>query len=261
MIAPRTHHLSASPAVTRTGRGYRILRAVPASAPPPSGFPILYLLDGQAAFASLSDDALALTPGLALIGIAHDDDRPFAVQERWLDYTPAGKPDQVLSPDGPHGSGAGPTGGAADFLDALRDELRTEAERDLAVDPDRRSLWGHSLGGLFVLYALLADRSAFHGHIPVSPSLWWGGSMIRALTPPLHPPPPVPVLVMLGNREHRRDESSPAPETLALIARLRARPDIAVSERIFAGAGHRDAMDASLPFALAFAAGLDSPAA
>lgn len=262
MIAPRTHHLSVSPVVTRTGRRYRILRAIPSSPSPSSGFPALYLLDGQAAFTSLSDESLAQTPGLALIGIAHDDDRLFAVRERWLDYTPAGRPDRVLQPDGPHGSGTGPTGGAAAFLHTLRGELRAEAEQGIAIDPNRRSLWGHSLGGLFVLYALFADHAAFHGHIPVSPSLWWGGTMIQALETACRPsPPPAPVLIMLGDREQRQDRSFPAPETLALIARLRGRSDIAVSERLFTGAGHRDALDASLPFALAFAAGLDSPAA
>ena len=39
----------------------------------------------------------------------------------------------------------------------------------------RSILFGHSLGGLFVAYALLTRPDAFATYLAISPSLWWDG--------------------------------------------------------------------------------------
>ena len=49
--------------------------------------------------------------------------------------------------------------------------LRAAAEDGLRVDPSRRTLWGHSFGGLFTLYALLARPGSFARYAAISPSI------------------------------------------------------------------------------------------
>lgn len=46
-------------------------------------------------------------------------------------------------------------------------------EAVLPIDPDRQSLFGHSFGGLFVLYSLFTRPSAFTTWIAASPSIYW----------------------------------------------------------------------------------------
>jgi hypothetical protein len=41
------------------------------------------------------------------------------------------------------------------------------------VDPDDDAYFGHSLGGLFGTYALLAEPTRFRRYGVGSPSLWW----------------------------------------------------------------------------------------
>jgi predicted alpha/beta superfamily hydrolase len=36
-----------------------------------------------------------------------------------------------------------------------------------------RVLVGHSLGGLFAVYALMTRPDVFQGYIAISPALWW----------------------------------------------------------------------------------------
>jgi predicted alpha/beta superfamily hydrolase len=65
-------------------------------------------------------------------------------------------------------------GGAETFLSFLVDELIPEVGRRRPEASTKRSiLFGHSLGGLFVAYALLARPDAFASYLASSPSLWW----------------------------------------------------------------------------------------
>lgn len=250
-----THRLTWFTHTAEAGRRYRIFRAEPAEPPPPSGFAVLYLLDGNAVFQALTSDLLRAVPELVLVGIGYETDAAFSVADRWLDYTPP------LGSDGPAPDPYRPermAGGADHFLAALTGEFRRAAEAGLAVDPRRRSVWGHSFGGLCVLYALFKQPSSFSGFIPVSPSLWWGDGVMDRLEGEAapRPGPAASVLVMLGDRERRADQPSfagpgPARVTVQLAERLAQRQDLRTRLHILEGMAHGQALIASLPPALA----------
>jgi predicted alpha/beta superfamily hydrolase len=71
--------------------------------------------------------------------------------------------------------------GAADrFFNFIRLELMPQLERDYPIDPARRMLFGHSLGGLFAQYASLIDdpnQRAFIGYLASDATNWNGGYM------------------------------------------------------------------------------------
>lgn len=262
--------------------GHRLFLAVPRAAAPAGGWPILYLLDGNAAFDYLTPAHLAQAPGLVLAGVGYDTDRQFARERRTLDFTPpdAGPgplrldrpphaPGEASGPGGaPPGAGDGVrpdpahpgrmAGGAARFLDRLTGPLRAEAEAGLAVDPARRTLWGHSFGGLLVLYALLARPGAFARHAAISPSLWWDAPLMARIAAAA-PRGARPLLVALGDREKRSGSAGPppdgpAPATLGFLADLARHPGIAAELHVLAGLKHIETLPASLPLALPFAA-------
>jgi len=65
-----------------------------------------------------------------------------------------------------------PTGGADKFLAYLKDELIPHVNKHYPSNGDN-TLWGHSLGGMFVMYALVKEPTIFKSYISVDPSLWW----------------------------------------------------------------------------------------
>ena len=64
------------------------------------------------------------------------------------------------------------SGGADKFLGFLKNELIPYINKTYPSNGDN-TLWGHSLGGLFVIYALLNEPKVFKSYIAVDPSLWW----------------------------------------------------------------------------------------
>jgi len=154
------HHLESR----LLGRGFHLWVRLPADhASDPEALPVVYLLDGGSVFPlaagqyhylSLGDEL----PPMILVGISYGSVFHREGNMRQTDYTaPAGERDFW--------------GGAAQFLTMLKDELLPFIEGHYRTDPDRRILFGHSLGGQFVLYAALTEPQLFWGYIASSPAL------------------------------------------------------------------------------------------
>ncbi|MDO5622757.1 MAG: alpha/beta hydrolase-fold protein [Paracoccus sp. (in: a-proteobacteria)] len=238
--------------------GHRLFVAVPVTPAPAAGWPVLYLLDGNAAFDFLTAEHLALAPGLVVVGIGYDTDRQFARAQRVLDFTAPDGPGDGLRPDHVHPDRM--AGGAGLFLDRLTGPLRAAAEDGLPIDANRRSLWGHSFGGLFTLYSLLVRPSAFARYAAISPSIWWDEALIRrvaAAAPAMTAPPPL--LIAMGDREKRSGSDGPPPDgppaaTVGFVTDLRAHPGLDPQVHVLPGLQHIQTLPASLPLALPFAA-------
>jgi hypothetical protein len=125
-------------------------------------YPVLVLLDAENNFAYTSAAVHLLSangriPAMIVVGINNTD--------RTRDMTPS-RPASSFG-------GASWTGGGADkFLSFIADELLPTIDRNYRTRP-YRVLIGHSLGGLFAVYALLNRPEVFKGYIVTSPSLWW----------------------------------------------------------------------------------------
>lgn len=162
---------------TKSGHRYRIFLARPVLPPPPGGYPVIYLLDGNATFQT-GAEALRLQTRppkgfgpAALVAIGYETDEPFDVDARFRDYTtPAGA---GHLPKRKSGEPWPEIGGADAFLDFIRSDLFPEIDRRLSADPDRRTLFGHSLGGFFVLNTFLRHSDAFATYVAGSSSVWW----------------------------------------------------------------------------------------
>ncbi|MFK3972017.1 alpha/beta hydrolase [Pseudomonas sp. NPDC087358] len=136
-------------------RHYRLDIGIPRNPPAPAGYPVMYLLDGNNAVAELQEHWLAElnagTPPL-LVMIGYDIDGTYDGEQRTRDYTGAT---------------------ARAFLQVLETRIKPLIQAQYSVDRTRQTLWGHSFGGLFVLYALLEQPDAFQSWIAASASLWY----------------------------------------------------------------------------------------
>jgi predicted alpha/beta superfamily hydrolase len=90
--------------------------------------------------------------------------------ERWRDPTPTSVP-RLDYPDSIAAGSRGKSGGAANFLSFIRDELIPLVEANYACDPMDRGLFGFSLGGLFGTYVLVSEPQLFHKYFLGSPTV------------------------------------------------------------------------------------------
>ncbi|MEC5385450.1 alpha/beta hydrolase-fold protein [Uliginosibacterium sp. H3] len=167
---------------TRTGDDFRILVAQPETPPPVGGYPVVYVLDADLVFNSVVEtmriqarrpQATGVLPAL-IVGITYPE-KDNAILRRAVDYTPT-----PLAAPAPEMSAAMRTagGGADRFLDFIDHELRPLIAQRYATDASRQVLFGHSLGGLFVLHALFKRPQAFTHYVAASPSWWWNEAVM-----------------------------------------------------------------------------------
>lgn len=121
-------------------------------------FPVVYLLDGNGHFRSVSGMVYQLStvngnkkvPEMIVVGIPNTD--------RMRDLTPT------------HTEGT--TGGGAAFLDFVENEVIPHVEANYPAS-QYRTFVGHSLGGLMAIEALITRPEVFANYVAIDPSLWW----------------------------------------------------------------------------------------
>ncbi|SDI09725.1 alpha/beta hydrolase [Alloyangia pacifica] len=247
--APPASHRLTHFDVTAEGLTYRLFLARPRAEAPAAGWPSLWMLDGNAAFSRLDAARLEAHPGLAVIGIGYPIEEAFDGASRARDYTPV----PLETPT--HGRGRDwQFGGQEAFRARLLGPLSAALAERVPLDPARRSLWGHSYGGVFTLATLLQDPGAFRAYMPISPTAGFGGGALQAMASeaPRLQDGSAEVLMMLGDSEHRSGtpepaEPRPSPDTMELGARLARRGDLNVQVKVLEGLGHGATFAASFP--------------
>jgi len=152
------------------GRAYRIMVSTPFMFDPTHAYPVVYVLDANVFFGTVTDAvqflsfAKNLTPAI-VVGIGYPtDDLNVWVKERRLDLTPTSSPKPT---------DAGPSGGGDAFLRVIEEEVKPLIRSRYKIDDARQTLFGMSLGGLAALRSLFRNPTAYSAYIVASPSIWW----------------------------------------------------------------------------------------
>lgn len=165
------------------GAPHRIYLYTPPGEPPLGGWPVLYLLDGNAVIATAVEALRAQAPytlgtGVqfgVIVAVGYPTDEAYdGVRRSWDLGPPPGQTYPPFVEGGPEVR----TGGADEFLAFIEQELKPEIARRVTIDPKRQSIFGHSFGGLFVLHALFQKPDGFNAWISASPAIWWEGAGI-----------------------------------------------------------------------------------
>lgn len=163
---------------------YRIFIYKPDTTPPTEGFPIIYVLDANSVFHTFVE-AMRIQMGRSektgvypaiIVGIGYQTDRPFS-PNRFYDFTRS-IPHENLPPH-PRGLKWPTHGGADHFISFIQNHLRVEIEKNLPVNKGKQTLFGHSLGGLFVLQTLYSSPHFFNTYIAGSPSIHWDSQFFK----------------------------------------------------------------------------------
>lgn len=154
------------------GRVMDLLLAVPEGDAPSGGWPLLLALDGGRFFGALAGAAAALSQRtgktgvapLAVVALAHRPEGGAVEDQRVRDFTRAPRPSFQEAKAGGEGEA---------FQRWLAEALLPLLSAAAPVDTGRATLFGHSLGGLFVLETLETQPALFARWVAISPSLWW----------------------------------------------------------------------------------------
>lgn len=245
-------------------REYQIFVAKPDIEPPPAGYPVIYLLDANSVFGTMAEavrlqsrrpEKTGVSPAV-IVGIGYDTDGPFS-NDRYYDFTmpvPAAE-----LPQSPRGTDWPELGGADAFLKFIEEDLKPEIEREFRIDRGRQTIFGHSLGGLFVLHALFASPGSFQTYVAGSPSIHWGKSVLleeeRQFASRLEREPcSVGVLLAVGEHEkhHHSHMNDNAKELAERLSELASR-GVRVRFHVFEGEGHVSVLPVLISRALRFA--------
>ncbi|USS56552.1 alpha/beta hydrolase [Pseudomonas kermanshahensis] len=233
-------------------RHYRLWIGKPNRPAPAAGYPVLWMLDGNAALGALDSEQLGkLAAGQAplLVAVGYQTDQRIERAGRTYDYTPAlsGQAEQRDPLTGQ------PSGGVEAFFDLLSQRMRPMIAAVAPIDLQRQTLWGHSYGGLAVLHALFTRPAEFSDYAAASPSLWWhDGAIVReaqGLQQRLGGSRPKLVLMRGGDESSnpraavKGDAERPARELVADLAKV---PGLQVRFERFEGLGHGPMLPASL---------------
>ncbi len=160
-------------------------------------YPVLYVLDPPGGCFGLVVSTVAthiweeLLPELIVVGIG----KPMESLDEWWpvrcrDYSPKPLP-------GDDGSGHSDA-----FHCALRDEILPFVDTTYRTDTFDRTIWGHSLGGVFVLQMLLSGSGLFHRFIATSPGIVLDGQTLFDLqtdAPPARTQVPGRLFISIGS--------------------------------------------------------------
>jgi len=244
------------------GLTYRVMILAPVNADPAIAYPVMYLLDGNATFPKASPALNRPMPGNAiLVGIGYPtDDQSEFRRRRFVDLTPSVSKTPVPEK----------TGGGDAFFRVLEDEVKPFVMARYHIDRTKQTIYGHSLGGLFVLRALFRNPNAYSAYIISSPSIWYNDKEVlrdeeafskRARVGDLRLKVLVtsagdeqyrgadPKLLAEGNAGRMVDNASELADRLALLDPK----NIPVTRVIFPGETHGSVQGAALSRAVRFA--------
>jgi uncharacterized protein len=228
------------------GEPFAVSVSIPLIPPPKTGFPVYYVLDGEAYFSTAANFSVILQNHAAVVvGIGHEALNDKAVILRYAgrkpgDNSPIGMRDigrafdtlrnHDLTPPLAPGHRAPAwfdpsTGGDVDaFLRVIETEIKPKVQTLASIDKANQALFGHSFGGLAVVRALFTEPTAFRSFIASSPSLWFDADAVlkeeAAFSAQVTAGKIAPrVLITNGARE---DEDGTAPDIVARLSPDRA---------------------------------------
>ena len=151
-------------------------------------YPTVYILDGGELYPLLKPYSNYLyngreAPKLILVAISYGTGDWEKGNDRSHDYTAPTEEREYW-------------GGAADFQAFLADELLPYIEESYRSTRDKRIIFGHSLGGQFVLYTAQTRPGLFWGHIASNPALHRNLPLFLSLRPE---PPQSPSHLFVGD--------------------------------------------------------------
>lgn len=212
------------------GLVYRVIVAPPAGPAPAAGYPVIYVMDGNAWTPMVSEVIRTnLDFGLrskvepaVVVGIGYPIDGAFDMKRRSHDLTTPSDLPRPVSKAVPKDSG-----GYEAMIRFVQERVKPDIEKRFPIDRKRQTLAGHSLGGLFALRTLIDHPDWFQTYLALSPAIWWHDAALLKEALALSPTPAqraARVYIGVGALEEYRTPDYLAEMEAAVRARIAVAP-------------------------------------
>ena len=237
----------------KTGARYQIdvLRVDSTVVPVPEDhrLPVIYVLDGNSLFPLVAHMANVIgsfskeLPAVLVVSIGYPPD-PSVPRAAALKQSLARRSRELSPAAGSAGAARPGTAGAGDFLSFINDDLRPFIAARYPVNSADQTLAGHSLAGLFTLYAFLNSPRPFSRYVPISPSIFWDDHAVLTQAATLAAPGATPaarLFVAVGGLETKermsQDMIGDARNFVSILER-QGIPGLEVSFHVFPDENH-----------------------
>jgi uncharacterized protein len=196
---PSTQRIQFTSAIDK--ESYTLFVRVPLTPPPPDGYPVIYVLDGDLLFGMATDIGMTVGNAPVVVAIGHGVFENMEVVAKHAKRKPGDTSPMGLADIGgalntfrfhdltlpvaenhraPDWVGLTPAnvGGVDDFLKIIETEIKPKVAAAARINAANQALFGHSIGGLAVLRALFTEPKAFRTFIAASPSIWWDADAV-----------------------------------------------------------------------------------
>ena len=240
-------------------------------------YPTIYLLDGNFYFGTVTEMTRVMAfcdsiPEVIVVGIGYSMDNSVDQLERSFqqlfgsrarDLTPVSDKEYEERLKERMSLDYAVSGHAPSFIQFMKEDLIPVVESNYRADGSHRILAGHSLGGLFVLYALFHNTSLFQGYVAASPSIWFGDEAILAIEEDYSQNEHdllATLFLSVGEKEERR-ESGMVSDLVRLSALLESREyaGLTLKSRIFQDLNHCESVAPGLIFGIKAVLSMDKP--
>lgn len=216
--------------VSVEGLRYRIIVAPPAGSAPATGYPVIYVMDGNAWAPMVSEvirtnldfGGRSKVEPAVVVGIGYPVETAFDMKRRAHDLTTLSNIPRPVNGVVPQNSG-----GYEAMIRFIQEKVKPDIEKRFPIDRTRQTLAGHSLGGLFTLRTLLNHPDWFQTYLALSPSIWWHDAALIKEALALSPNPTqraARVYIGVGEFEEYMTASYLAEMEAEVRARLAADP-------------------------------------
>ncbi len=193
-------------------------------------YPIVYLLDRDYSFLIAHSIFQHFTERKRmeesiLVGIGYEDSQedseaklkneqfPSYKKNRSRDYVPI-KPNNVAT-DIYGFEYSAEMGGASKFRKFIKTELYDYLSQNFRIN-GKKTIAGHSYGGLFVVWSYLIDSKAFDNYIAISPSIWFNDNWVLSKVRPDRINKNAKLYISFGSEETERMKNG----VIKLISKL-----------------------------------------
>ena len=177
----------------------------------PRRYPVLYLLDGDAHFHSVTGllqilgtgvNGTYVVPEMIVVAIPNTTDRMRDLTPTHTELGFDGKPSPAMKT----------SGGMPTFLQFVQKELIPHIDSAYRTAPYRVFV-GHSLGGITTIDALYTMPETFNAYVAIDPSLWWdNGTLLKQAKERFSKPLPTKRVLYVGQANTLNpDDTLPNP--------------------------------------------------
>jgi predicted alpha/beta superfamily hydrolase len=232
-------------------------------------WPVVYHIDGNTYYGMVTDIVRSMawcgpTSDAIVVAIGYAGETQLKeawndrIDLRYHDLTPVQDDEQDKKRKESNGREV-KSGGGENFLEFINSEIIPFVESNYRVDEKKRTLAGHSLGGLFTLYAMFQNPGQFENFVACSPSIYWKGQVMLEIEKDFaskRSALPLKLFLSMGELENDEDDEYGSFNGMQrLIEQLESRryEQLKMKIRIFEDEDHCTVIAPSLAAGLKFA--------